>query len=419
MNAMSRPRAPLLLLLAATAVSAEPQVVETAHYRLELEGKKDRAEEYGRVLEAAWPQFKEFLGRKPRVKRGHRLRVRWFGAREAMVAAIREDGGSPPDASGGGLYWPPTKTAYAYRQGTEQKTRHVLLHEAAHQFHFLACTKNENPAVAWWTEGVAEHLAHHHWDGKNLELGVVPLVSLEDEPKRALKEATKPDFDLDAVVSSKEMSSYAMAWALVRFAATGRRGKPVGRFSGFARKLDAGNESSRLFRRLVGKPERLLPDFRDWLHDHQQPWRYVHNEWQSAGPSALRGTAKKVWSVCARKDRSNSLKATMRVAGQPKGWRGGVVLHFEDGENFSVAALDWGGFVHVQRMEHGRWKIMERGRVPGIDPSKDAVFHAFRRPNGVSMMIGNTGFGPWQLPKGPFGLVVYRSDLLFTDLATD
>ncbi len=412
------PRPLIALFLTAAAAHAETHVVETAHYHLEYTGDandKARADEYGRVLESAWPQFKAFLQKKPKVKKGTKLRVRYFTTRGAMVKAIRDDGGTPPD-KGGGMYWPPTRTAYAFRQGTKYKSRHLLIHEAAHQYHFLSRTKNKNPAVKWWTEGVAEYLAHHHWDGQKLQLGVVPLVNLDDEPKRALDEASKPGFDLAQTVSSKEMSSYGMAWALFRFAATGNAGKPIGKFKGFAKKLDAGNQASKLYKRMIGPPKTLGPKFLAWLRANQQPWRYVHNEWQSAGPKSLRGADKKVWSIAVLKLSSKQFTATMRIAGKPKGWRGGVVLHYEDPRNFSVAALDWGGFVHIQRMIDGKWKIMERGHVPSVEGQKDPVFALFRRKNGVLMMIGNTGFGPWELPDGPFGLTVYKSDLIFTDV---
>ena len=41
----------LALLLAAATI------IETPHYRLHAEGPRERAEEYGRVLEAAWGEF--------------------------------------------------------------------------------------------------------------------------------------------------------------------------------------------------------------------------------------------------------------------------------------------------------------------------------------------------------------------------
>ena len=52
-----------------------------------------------------------------------------------------------------------------------------------------------------------------------------------------------------------------------------------------------------------------------------------------------------------------------------------------------------------------------------IDQGSTYVFQLFRRKNGVTMMIGNAGFGPWDLPGETFGLAVQKSDLRFRGVA--
>jgi len=163
-----------VLLLIACPLAAEPLVFQTEHYRVEWGGARGTGEEYARLLEAAWPQYAKFFGAEPKLKEGERLRVRYFTTRERWVKALMADRAIPPGKAGG-YYWPSTKTAYVFQQPTRSYTRTLLLHEAAHQFHYLARTKNKNPGLPWYTEGVAEYLAEHFWDGEKLELAVVSL----------------------------------------------------------------------------------------------------------------------------------------------------------------------------------------------------------------------------------------------------
>lgn len=162
---------------------AAPEIVETEHYRFVSEGPRAEAEELGRVLEAAYAGFAAYFEAKPKLGKGERLSVKFFETRDAWAAALRAAGATPPDGAGG-YYWTEDRTAYLYRQPTRYFTRSLLLHEATHQFQFLACTRNREPLAYWYKEGVAEHLGWNAWDGRELAIGVLPLVSLENYPAR-------------------------------------------------------------------------------------------------------------------------------------------------------------------------------------------------------------------------------------------
>ncbi|MHC5037287.1 MAG: hypothetical protein ACYTHM_08240 [Planctomycetota bacterium] len=155
----------LLLLLSSPLARAGEKIhtVDSRHYKLFWEGSAEKAEEMSRVLEAAWEEFRKFFGTAPKLKKGERLLVRFFQKRAGWEAGIRKDGTNPP-RSGGGYYWPPTKTAYLYRQPMRYYTRCLFIHEVAHQFHYLSRTGNRDPRVGWYTEGVVEHLAWHFKD---------------------------------------------------------------------------------------------------------------------------------------------------------------------------------------------------------------------------------------------------------------
>jgi hypothetical protein len=179
---------------AAALAAAEPAGIETrsAHYDLYTESVD--AAEAGAVLDALWDRLKEHFGSAPE----GRLRVEVYATKDGMHGALERDRQWKVDA--GGCYAPDTKKAYLWVQPSESFTRQLLIHEATHQFHFLAATGNRGPAAEWYTEGLAEYFGMHNWDGKELKIGVVPAVSLEDYPAQAARQLSA--LGADAVLSA-------------------------------------------------------------------------------------------------------------------------------------------------------------------------------------------------------------------------
>jgi len=402
-----------VLLLAAAVCAGE--VVETAHYRIEHFGARAEAEEAGRVLEAGWTAFQSHFKTKPKSGKD-KLRVRVLPDSAAFKAALEADGVPTPDA--GGYYHPENRTAYLFRQPTEYFSRVLLLHEAAHQFHYLARTRNKNPVAEWYREGIAEFLSWHHWDGETLEAAVLPLVSLKDYAAAALAEAKADDFDLEALVEGETAPSRAFAWTLVRYLATGRDGKPLRGYARFARKMDGGVKPTPLFWRTFGRPPAFEEAFVAWLEEEQQPWVQVFNEWQGLGPGRLRGFAEGVVSVCRLRGPVELLKATLEVPRERTNWRGGALLHYVGDDDYSIAILNLTGQLRITRRVGGRWRIMEQGEGP--PPSKDGNyrFEVLRRRGKVYLMFeGGLSYGPWELPGETLGLAIQNSDLRFRDLS--
>ena len=410
----------LCLLGASRGVEAleESVVVETEHYRLHYGGPRAEAEEAGRVLEAAYPHFAAHFGAEPQLPTGidgrpRKLLVRYTRTREAWAHAIRQDGTWPPQ-SAGGYYWPPTRTAHLYRQPTTYFTRTLLIHEAAHQFHYLARTRNRAPAAKWYTEGVAEHLSWHRWDGTTLELGVIPGVSLKDHPAAALAEMQARDFDMKLTVGGKVEPSRAVSWALYSYLALGNDGAPVEHFVTFRRKMDRGARPAGLVARLFGGPTQLQARVIEWLQAHQSSWAQGFNEWEQIGPRAFRGHAGVV-TVCHRKTPSQMMGATLQVPTRGR-WRGGLLLHWTDARDYTVAMLDrWGG-IQVNRRRNGRWQRLYR-RYRGRDGAAGShEFVAVREGPEVSLWIDGDEIGSWTLPRSPMGLAAENCDLTFTDV---
>ncbi|MDA1195970.1 MAG: hypothetical protein O2894_12400 [Planctomycetota bacterium] len=405
----------LVLALALSALAAAPtsaedgtEVVETEHYRLHYQGTRRDAEEAGRVLEAAWTGFGAWFGVRPVLKGSERLTVRFYATADAWAAGIRADGTHPPKEAGG-YYWPGTRTAYLFRQPTSYFTRTLLIHEAAHQYHFLTRAQNRNPRAAWYTEGLAEYLSWHRWDGERLELAVVPGVSLKDYPAKALAELDDPAFDLGAVVSGGASASRPISWALFRFLATGDEGKPLPRFDAFCAKMDRGGEAPPLFRSYFGRPDRLQPKLRAWLAGQQTAWAAVFNEWEQVGIDSFRGYASVV-TACRLKAPASRITARLDPAGDRR-WRAGLLLHWSSNEDYTVAIVSSWGHVRVDRRQKGVWVPLGRTRV--ALPPGDVLFDALRDGEQVRLRVGGEDVGAYTLPGGILGLCLEGSDLCF------
>jgi len=391
----------LALALAPLAAAGEPEVRETAHYRIEVDAPGDPgAEELGLLLEAAWPQFQRFFGAKPRVAKGERLLVRIGAGDEASD------------------YAPETKEAVARRRPGRAATRTEVLRVAARQFQYLlARTHNEPPLAPWYREGLVAHLARHEWDGRQLTLAASPAIAPDDAPAAALAAAGAPGFDLGAFVASVEpAASPELCFALFRFGATGNGGKPVKRFSEFCKKMDGGVAPEKEFARLVGKPEELQPQFTAWLGTVQQPWIQLFDEWEALAPDRFRGRAEGD-SACLLKGSAKELKATLVVPKERGGWLAGGLLHYTSPEDYSVALLDWSGFLRIHRRIGKRWQPIEQG--PGPEKAEDGNYHLLlmRKGEKVYFMVGAVAYGPWDLPGTALGFALRKGEIEFRDVA--
>jgi len=410
----SRIAAAAVILLAAAAARSAPaeEAVETVHYRLVAAAPREEAEELGRVLEAAWERFQAWFGAAPKLAQGEKLVVRLLPDLAAWEAGIRADGGTPP-AGAGGYYWTGSRTAYLFRQPTIYYTRVLLLHEAAHQFHFLARTNNRNPLADWYTEGIAEYLSWHTWDGERLTLGVLPLLSLEDRAAGALTVVRDQSFDLAEVVEGKREADRPLCWALFRFLAIGDQGKPVGRFPAFCRKMDAGGAAGPAFKGQFGQARALRKKFHAWVEAEQQAWAPVFNEWEPIGDRRIRGVANVV-SLCRLKAPANTLKATLEVPGQAR-FRGGLLLHFVDAGDYTTALVDEAGVVRVARRANDAWVSLGTTRLEegggGV-----RLLHARRDGARVRLEVDGRACGEFELPGRTLGLAVEDCDLSFRDL---
>lgn len=426
----------LLLTLAQSNEPAIPRSAESEHYRIEVHGSVDAqpalsppprgderwfsrrsdADEALAVLEAAWPQYVQFFGTQPKLAAGERLRVSLHQTSETMLAAIRAGGGTPPPPGPGGYYCPVSRTAFLFRQPTRWYTRALLIHEVAHQFHWLAGETRKNhkgPPPSWWAEGVVEHLAHHTWDGTTLRLAVVPPVSLEDYPARALAASTRAGFAWEELPTLSEDRPLQMH--LVRWLATSADGQPTSGFRFLRERLDRGEEAdSKAILKAAGlKSEALRATLAKWLPSVQQPYVSLFNEWDSLGPGHLRGTAGVV-AACRTREDVASHAARLRVLHGGR-WRAGLLVHFTSSSDHTIAVIDSGRELRLDRW-NGGWTVLGVHALRGAPDAEgwwDISATRAAATGRVSITVGAETFGSYELPAGPMGLAIDASDVEF------
>lgn len=405
-----------LVLASLTADSSArdtPVVAESAHYRLESSGAKSEAEDWARLLEAAWPQFETFFGKTPPLAKGEKLAVRFFETNDDMLAAVKKAGGTPP-TDAGGYFDPVSKTAFAWRQPSTWYTRTLILHECAHQFHRLGrCAPSVTPP-AWYGEGVAEHLSHHTWDGEHLRLGVVPMLSLEDRPAKALDVVNRNAFALDDAFDGLAGADRPEQMHLVRWMCRAEGGKLRPKFDEIASRLDRGTKpDADSVARLFGPSRKVLASLKDWLGGVQQPWECVFVDWDARGEAALRGSAP-VMALCRRKAETRRVTATVR---RPKGsnFRAGVLLRYGGPEDYVIGMIENARRLTIDRRKNGAWDRTVEADLATPD-AESWVVEGVREAGSVSFVVDGKTVGDLEFTGGSMGLAVDACTVDFTDI---
>ncbi|KAF0245972.1 MAG: hypothetical protein FD180_1115 [Planctomycetota bacterium] len=355
--------------LSATAQPAPGVETKSAHY--DVYAETFDASEAGAVLDAVWARLSAYFGSAPE----RRLRVEIYATQAAMHAGLERDNQWKVNA--GGYYAPGTKKAYLYVQPSDYFTRQLLIHEATHQFHFLAATGNRAPAAEWYTEGLAEYFGMHNWDGKTLQTGVVPAVSLEDYPAQASKQLALLDDDAASVALGVTRCDRPLAWALVHYLVNVR---PAW-WHALSGRLDDGELPSTAWANACGGcgPD-LGRDLRAWIDAHQQPFRIAWIAWQERGEE-LEGKAGVV-SAAFFKEAPASFECEIElVSGDLKA---GIAFNFRGNEDYCLFQV-LGATARVVHREKGTWKRLALSEVP--QQEKPSV--SLRREGGELVLSAN------------------------------
>ncbi len=381
-------RALAVLALWAAALEAGAEGVETHSAHYDLYSETVDAAETGAVLDALWDRLREYFGTAP----PGRLRVELYTTKSGMHAALERDRQWKVEA--GGYYAPDTKTAYLFVQPSEYFTRQLLIHEATHQFHFLAATGNRGPAAEWYTEGLAEYFGMHNWDGKSLTTGVVPSVSLEDYPAKAAQQLADIEDDAASVALGVSRCDRPLAWALVHYLVNVRPGW----WHALSGRLDDHELPSTAWANACGEagPD-LGRDLRAWIDAHQQPFRIAWIAWQERG-GQLEGKAGVVSGVFF-KEAPAAFEAEMElVSGNLKA---GVAFNRKGNEEYCLFQV-LGTTARVVKRSGGAWTTLASVEIPARE--RPAV--SYRR-DGADAVFSANGVEVFRAPSdGEVGLTV-------------
>jgi hypothetical protein len=332
------------------ASDAESVSVQTAHYTLIAETEQEKALLFIRLLEASYEALKNHFEAEPALNANQRLTVRFLASKERFLAQLRADGLPELGGDVGGYYSPMTRTAYLYRQGNPYNTRTLLLHEALHQFHYLA----RNPTGSmpfWYVEGVAEDLSRHDWDGNCIRLGIVPLLSWEDLPKDALQQTEPTSFDVTPFVDGTRSASRAVAWALHRYL----RLSPTHRdpFRTLQAEIEGGTATVQTFSSLIAVPAALNTPLRTWVAANQEPMEPIFTEWIPTSSRGVYGFAETWLSGALVKGNVTHFEASYDVPLSTR-WDVGLMLAYQDHSNFFALLLGSAGNVWTFKVQGGQ-----------------------------------------------------------------
>jgi hypothetical protein len=288
--------------------------------------------------------------------------------------------------------------AYVQAQVTSYVTRCFVLSAAFQQFHRASRSKNQDLVYHWYVVGLAEHLALHRWDGKRLELGVVPLIAFHDPPAAALAAFDPSWTDLRRLTGAR-LKENAIAWAWVSFLLSGEDPRHRERFE----KLALGSHGSMMngdeFAATLGEPEGLVRSYLHWLDGVQIPWKVALGEWEDRDGESLVGRTP--WGMATA--RLEPEVGRLRVEIDPDSSPGaGVALDWRGVED-NVLALIEEEELRVRVTEGGLWAVQQ---TIELEPRREHVIELTRAAKGCRLAVDG-GESLWiETQGGAFGLVV-------------
>jgi hypothetical protein len=335
--------------------AADVSELRTEHYDIHVEGLD--VADVGKMLEQLHAQLKTYFGKAP----DERLAIGVYATQERWAAALRADRQYVP-VGAGGYYAPFTHKAYLWAQPSAYFTRQVILHEATHQFHWLIATGNLAPSALWYTEGIAEYFGMHNWEGKTLQTGVIPAVTLEDYPAAAMRNFEAEGTDLHRLFT---FAGRPESWALVHFLID----EHSDQFRRLAHRLDRQDNFAEAWKEVFGgdsSTARLSGELHEWIKVHAQPWHIVWVSWQQRGAD-LQSDAE-TSSMTILKETPKIL--TVEVQPQTAIGAAGLVFGYRSVQDFYMLQLRPGNKVNVVRRQDGAWVRVSTGDLqPGKDRS--------------------------------------------------
>ena len=374
-------------------------VVTSAHYRLEVDGPQAAALELGLLAEASWLAFGDWFDAEPAQVP---LRAGFYRDQSALQAAMVRDGAAP--ASSAGYYDWGTQTAYTGDQPTNYYDHVLFLHELVHQWHHLAAQPGGDQA-AWYTEGLAETLSRHDWDGACLRIARLPVISQEDFSAEALRIVDSNGHDVASWVAQDSWPAERPLWfAFTRWLME----LDPEAFEAFrlAYDADASVQVSSYFGDLDGQA------FESWLIKEQEPLTPVWIEWTHLSSDSVRGFAD-YSSVARVKIPGDSFAATLQIPKQD--FMAGLLLGWDSAQEHSVLYVHQDGSLTLGETLGGSLTFWEAGSIP--TPSGALPMSVEWDQGQPIVQLGDNEVKPVLQHTPGAGLAIYDADVVFTDMA--
>jgi hypothetical protein len=365
-------------LAAAADPPRAPDTAAAAHYDVRVEHGSSqpspRAADLAASLEALHAELSQRFGKAP----DQRLRVQVLPDAQAWADRLRADRCHVFPGKGG-YYCPHSRTAYLWAQPSLHYTRQLALHEAAHQFHFLTALDNHRKPPLWYLEGWAEYQGMHTWDGQKLRVGVVPPISLEDYPAKALAQ-WRADPGFIAFVRDIKPAPQELSWALVHYLLATRPEPTLKLFD----RLDRGEPAQAAWDAQFAAA-RIDWDaaFASHLAAHQQPWQITWVHWRPLDARTLWGQSDGA-AVAVLKQTPKAARFTVRrdAGDGPVG----VVFGHAPGPSFQ--ALQWTQkTLRSIRFDGRSWRDMRYLPLPQPQAAGVQVFELRSSVQGVRVLV--------------------------------
>jgi len=348
-----------------TAVRAEPAAttrpasLKTEHYDIYVEGLD--VADVGRMLEAYYPQLADFFGQTPPGP----LRVEVYADQRRFELALRHDKLDRVEA--GGFFSIESHKAYLWVQPSEYFTRQLILHECLHQFHYLAACSGKLTTLPLYGEGLAEHFAMHNWDGKNLSIGLVPTITLEDYPAKSLEHFRAGlNRDLEGMLMGKVATTHSDSWAVVHFLMS----RYPEKFHKWADALNHHAEPVAAWEGGFGKFDpAMTAEFESWLQKQEQPWHIQSIAWQQRGDAIEGKASENRVSVTVLKQTPRSL--SVRLDPVDKDFLAGLVFGDTSPDEYYLLQLNGEHRLELLQLSNGKWRSHGAWPLPagkGISP---------------------------------------------------
>lgn len=197
---------------------------ESRHYKIKTNVKKEYAKKYGSMMDQYYKRFAKVFA--PFMPKGAipKSPIHIYSSQREFMSSTNMSQYT------GGFYSTGNRrvTAYHGRFGMSGNTRTVLAHEGTHQFEHIVLGGAFSNAPIWIIEGLAVFFESAYYNGKKVEIALVPRDRLANL-KRGAASGTLISFH-DLIRTSQAQFSayhYAHAWGLIYYMLYGEKDKKI------------------------------------------------------------------------------------------------------------------------------------------------------------------------------------------------